>query len=128
MKYLLSLPLAIIIAAMTFIIFLELDGFGIGAGKALLMAGAFFVIALKMKIAIERLFKPKQTNQTVESQLAGQIKEKGNGLANIVGKWPGDETDEQFEEMLNPSKSKPSTKPSTKPLTKHSNPAQLKLL
>lgn len=61
-------------------------------------------------IEIERVFEPsagdsyfsKRTrSETVEMQLQRQIREKGsNPLAEIIGKWPGDETDEEFEQML----------------------------
>lgn len=64
----------------------------------------------KSVIEIKRIFEPsegdtyfskKPKSETVERQLARQIREKGsNRLAEIMGKWPGDETDEEFEEML----------------------------
>lgn len=38
---------------------------------------------------------------TVKQRLEQQIKEKDtNKLADIVGKWAGDEPDEEFEQML----------------------------
>ena len=40
-------------------------------------------------------------SETVEQQLKRQIREKGgNQLAEIMGKWPGDETEEEFDQML----------------------------
>jgi hypothetical protein len=61
-------------------------------------------------IEIERVFEAgegdvylskKPKSETVEKQLERQIREKdGNQLAQIMGKWPGDETDEEFEQML----------------------------
>lgn len=47
-------------------------------------------------------FSRKPKSETVEQQLERQIREKGgNQLAKIMGKWPGDETDEEFEKLLN---------------------------
>lgn len=64
----------------------------------------------KSVIEIERVFEPgegdtyfskRPRSETVEMQLERQIREKGsNPLAEIIGKWPGDETDEEFEQML----------------------------
>ena len=64
----------------------------------------------KSIIEIERVFEPgegdtyfskRPKSETVEMQLERQIREKGsNPLAEIIGKWPGDETDEEFEQML----------------------------
>lgn len=64
----------------------------------------------KSIIEIERVFEPgegdtyfskRPKSETVEMQLERQIREKGsNPLAKIIGKWPGDETDEEFEQML----------------------------
>ncbi|WP_421948681.1 hypothetical protein [Phaeodactylibacter xiamenensis] len=61
-------------------------------------------------IEIERVFEPgagddffskRPKSETVDMQIARQIREKGsNPLADIVGKWPGEETDEEFEELL----------------------------
>ena len=46
-------------------------------------------------------FSKKPKSETVEVQLERQILEKGsNPLAEIMGKWPGDESDEEFEQML----------------------------
>lgn len=65
----------------------------------------------KSVIEIQRVFEPgkgdryfsrKPKSETVEMQLKRQIKEKGtNQLAKILGKWPGEETDDEFDEMLN---------------------------
>jgi len=64
----------------------------------------------KSVIEIERVFEPgegdtyfskRPKSETVEMQLERQIREKGsNPLAEIFGKWPGDETDEEFEQMI----------------------------
>ena len=64
----------------------------------------------KSVIEIKRVFEPgegdtyfskRPKSETVEMQLERQIREKGsNPLAEIIGKWPGDETDEEFEQML----------------------------
>lgn len=65
----------------------------------------------KSVIAISRIFEATDGDQyfsrkpraeTVEQQINRQLREKGfkNTLAEIVGKWPGDETDEEFEEIL----------------------------
>lgn len=61
-------------------------------------------------IELERVFEPgegdryfsrKPKSETVMEQLERQIREKGsNPLAEIIGKWPGDETDEEFEQIL----------------------------
>ena len=62
-------------------------------------------------VMIDRIFKPgkgdeyfskKKNIETVEQQIQRQWKEGGykNHLSEIVGNWPGDETDEEFEEML----------------------------
>lgn len=46
-------------------------------------------------------FSKKPKSETVEQQLERQIREKGgNQLSQILGKWPGDETDEAFEQLL----------------------------
>lgn len=64
----------------------------------------------KSVIEIERVFEPgegdsyfskRPKSETVEMQLERQIREKGsNPLAEIIGRWPGDETDKEFEQML----------------------------
>lgn len=64
----------------------------------------------KSVIEIERVFEPgegdtyfskRPRSETVEMQLERQLREKGsNPLAEIFGKWPGDETDEEFEQMI----------------------------
>lgn len=64
----------------------------------------------KSVIEVERVFEPgegdsyfskRPKSETVEMQLERQIREKGsNPLAEIIGRWPGDETDEEFEQML----------------------------
>lgn len=49
----------------------------------------------------DNYFSKKPKSETVEQQLERQIREKGgNQLAQIMGKWPGDETDEEFEQLL----------------------------
>jgi len=44
--------------------------------------------------------KPKFN--TVEMQIEKQLRQgkKRNALADLVGQWPGDETDEEFEQLL----------------------------
>lgn len=64
----------------------------------------------KSVIEVERVFEPgegdsyfskRPKSETVEMQLERQIREKGsNPLAEIIGRWPGDETDKEFEQML----------------------------
>jgi len=50
----------------------------------------------------DNYFSKKPKSETVEQQLERQIREKGgNQLAQIMGKWPGDETDDEFEQLLN---------------------------
>lgn len=61
-------------------------------------------------IEIQRIFEPgqgdnyfskKPKSETVEMQLQRQIREKGgNALSDIVGKWPGDDSEEEFERLL----------------------------
>lgn len=63
-------------------------------------------------ILIEKIFEPgsgdeyfsfKPHSESVEQQISNQIKEKykqGNPLKDIVGKWPGEESDEEFEQLL----------------------------
>ena len=49
----------------------------------------------------DKYFSKKPKSETVAQQLERQIRDKGgNQLSEIVGKWPGDETDEEFEQML----------------------------
>jgi len=49
----------------------------------------------------DAFFSKKPKVETVEQQLERQIRKKGgNQLAQIMGKWPGNETDEEFEQML----------------------------
>ena len=80
-------------------------------GKEVTITGtAHFKPRKRSVIEIERVFEAekedvyfskKPKSETVEQQLERQIKEKGkNQLAQIMGKWPGDETDEEFEQML----------------------------
>ena len=80
-------------------------------GKEVTIAGtSHFKPRGRSVIEIERVFEPgqgdiyfskKPKSETVEIQLERQIREKGsNQLAQIFGKWPGEETDEEFEEML----------------------------
>jgi len=65
----------------------------------------------KSVVEIERIFEAgeedvyfskKPKSETVEQQIQKQLIEKKgkNMLSEIVGKWPGDETDEEFEELL----------------------------
>lgn len=80
-------------------------------GKEVTITGtAHFKPRGRSVIEIERVFEAgkgdayfskKTKSETVEQQLEKQIREKGgNQLAQIMGKWPGDETDEEFEQML----------------------------
>jgi len=80
-------------------------------GKEVTITGtAHFKPRGRSVIEIERVFEAgegdayfsrRPKSETVEKQLERQIREKGgNQLAQIMGKWPGDETDEEFEQML----------------------------
>lgn len=80
-------------------------------GKEVTITGtAHYKTRGRSVIEIERVFEAgegdiyfskKPKSETVEQQLERQIREKGgNQLAEIMGKWPGDETDEEFEQML----------------------------
>lgn len=80
-------------------------------GKEVTITGtSYFKPRGKSVIEIERVFEPgtgdaffskRPKSETVDLQIARQIREKGsNPLANIMGKWPGDETDEEFEQLL----------------------------
>ena len=50
----------------------------------------------------DRFFSYKPSKMTVQQQIALQIRDgkKRNPLEDILGKWPGNETDEEFEQML----------------------------
>lgn len=50
----------------------------------------------------DEFFSPKPNQVSVEQQVAMQIKagKQNNPLNDIFGKWPGDETDEEFNEMM----------------------------
>lgn len=80
-------------------------------GKEVTLTGiTHFKARGKSVIEIQRVSEPgdgdayfskKPKSETVEVQLERQIREKGsNPLAEIMGKWPGDESDEEFEQML----------------------------
>lgn len=81
-------------------------------GKKVTIAGtAHFKPGGKSVIEIERIsesveedayFSKKPKSETVEQQIQRQLLEKKgkNWLKDVVGKWPGDETDEEFEELL----------------------------
>jgi hypothetical protein len=49
-----------------------------------------------------KMFSKKPHKMTMQQQIALQIREgkKPNPIDDIIGKWPGDETDEEFEQML----------------------------
>jgi hypothetical protein len=51
---------------------------------------------------ILKMFSKKPHKMPIQQQIAFQLREgkKPNPINDIIGKWPGDETDEQFEEML----------------------------
>lgn len=46
--------------------------------------------------------KNHRQSETIEQQIERQLREgkKPNSLTDVVGKWPGDETEEEFEELL----------------------------
>lgn len=50
----------------------------------------------------DKFFSKKPNSMNAEQQILFQLKngKKGNPLSDIIGKWPGDETDEEFEKML----------------------------
>lgn len=50
----------------------------------------------------DRFFSKKPEKKTIQQQITIQLKEgkKNNPLDEIIGKWPGDETDAEFEQML----------------------------
>jgi len=49
----------------------------------------------------DQYFSKKPTSETVEKQIERQVRKKGgNALAKIMGKWPGEETDEEFEQII----------------------------
>lgn len=49
-----------------------------------------------------KMFSKKPHKMTVQQQIALQLREgkKANPIDDIFGKWPGNETDEEFEQML----------------------------
>jgi hypothetical protein len=81
-------------------------------GKEITISGkAHYKPGGKPVIEIERIFSPsdkdsyfskRPKSETIEQQIERQLREgkKPNSLADVVGKWPGDETDEEFEELL----------------------------
>jgi hypothetical protein len=50
----------------------------------------------------DNFFSKKPNAMNAEQQILFQLKsgKKANPLSDIIGKWPGDETDEEFEKML----------------------------
>jgi hypothetical protein len=68
-----------------------------GGGKSVIEISRIFDAAEG-----DKYFSRKPRAETVEQQINRQLKEKGfkNTLADIVGNWPGEETDEEFEEIL----------------------------
>jgi hypothetical protein len=50
----------------------------------------------------DKFFSHKPNKMSVQQQIALQIRDgkKRNPLDDIIGKWPGNETDEEFEQML----------------------------
>lgn len=50
----------------------------------------------------DRFFSKKPHKMGIQQQIASQLREgkKANPLEDIMGQWPGDETDEEFEQML----------------------------
>jgi len=51
---------------------------------------------------MRKMFSKKPHKMSMQQQIALQLREgkKPNPLPDIIGKWPGDETDEEFEQML----------------------------
>ena len=51
----------------------------------------------------DEYFSKKPESETVQEQFDRQLREKGakNQLSAIAGKWPGNESDEEFDRMLN---------------------------
>ena len=49
-----------------------------------------------------RMLSRKPDKMNMQQQIALQLREgkKRNPLDDIIGKWPGEETDEEFEKML----------------------------
>jgi hypothetical protein len=50
----------------------------------------------------DNFFSRRPRLNTVELQIERQLRQgkKRNALADLVGQWPGDETDEEFEQLL----------------------------
>ncbi len=50
----------------------------------------------------DKFFSKKPDKMSMQQQIAIQVREgkKKNPLDDIIGKWPGNETDEEFEQML----------------------------
>jgi len=81
-------------------------------GKEITVAGtAHYKPGGKSIIEIDRFAEPeagdeyfskKPQAETVNQQIARQFQEgkSPNALGDLVGKWPGDETDEEFEQLL----------------------------
>lgn len=51
---------------------------------------------------LKAMFSKKPHKMTAQQQIALQLRQgkKPNPIADIIGKWPGNETDEEFEQML----------------------------
>jgi len=51
---------------------------------------------------VDKFFSKKPDKMSIQQQIAIQLKEgkKKNPLDEIMGEWPGNETDEEFEQML----------------------------
>jgi len=81
-------------------------------GKEITIAGmAHFKPGSKTIIEIDRISEPsvgddyfskKPKSETIEQQITRQFHEgkKPNAIAELVGKWPGEETDEEFEQLI----------------------------
>jgi len=81
-------------------------------GKEIVVIGtAYFnsngeLLYIKMENFIEsnekfkNMFSKKPYNKRNMQEILFNNKEKINSIYNIIGKWPGDETDEEFEEIL----------------------------
>jgi len=50
----------------------------------------------------DQIFSKKPQQMSMQQQIGMQLRQgkKANPLEDIIGKWPGDETDEEFERML----------------------------
>jgi hypothetical protein len=85
---------------------------GVYWGKEITIAGmAYFKPGNKTIIEVERIAEPspgdnyfskKLKSETIEQQITRQFNEgkSQNALSELIGKWPGDETEEEFEQFV----------------------------